>query len=658
MYEPQISTAEQIARGVAAAKGGAVRRTGTGYECRCPAHDDHDPSLSVSDGQNGPLVHCHAGCSQESVIGALRDLGLWHTKPRAKVEPMRPKGIPSAWHGKPLSILYTYATQSGEIVGYVARYEDPAGKEPIPFFQREGDRWKAGAQADPRTLYGLPSLAKPGPVYVVEGEKAADSMIRRGHACVTNQGGSKAAKKADCSPLAGRDVILWPDYDAPGVQHAKDCRAMLRGIASSVRMVDVQAMDPDEAGWDAADWDGVGNIPLADESTKPSAPAPVPREYRKRDSGAMKPISYNIHVLLSGLDCLGWDLLSDRPVWRQKPPFISENRLEIHDQDAVELAFFASDMLGADFKTAQALEAIEVTAKRNPFHPVQDYLRGLSWDGTPRLDSWMSDVFGVSETPYHAAVGAKFLIAAVARAMRPGCQMDTMLVLMGGQGIGKTTAVRDLLPEFSWYSETTESPANKDFYQALRGKWIVEIGELHSFKNADWTKIKQMLSARSDTYRASYAHFAKDYQRQCVFIGTTNDETWNRDSTGARRFWPVRCMEVNKDYLRAQRDQLWAEAMLRLDRGEDWWTVPDCEEHQDSVYQEDVWDSFLTDWILSRTQDSFTIGDILGEALNIERGMQKTSDEMRVGHLLRRLKFKRTRIMVNGTRKYVYQRPK
>jgi len=657
MYEPQISTAEQIARGIAAAKGGPIRRSGKGYGCRCPAHADKDPSLSVSDGQHGPLVHCHAGCSQESVIEALRDLGLWHTRPRAKVEPMRPRGIPGNWHGKPFLRLYTYATQTGEIVGYVARYEDANGKETIPFFQSEGDRWKAGAPAEPSPLYGLGSLSKGGPVYVVEGEKSADALIRRGYACVTSQGGSNAAKKADWSPLAGRDVIIWPDHDEPGKKYAATVRSCLRGIASSVRLVDVPRMNPDKPGWDAADWDGLGQIAIVDETPKTGA-AP---DFRVNNNGGMKAVTYNLVLLLGTpalCDTLGWDMLADKPVWRSKPPFLQEHRAEIHDQDAAEFAFWAAEQISADFKSSQALEAIEVTAKRHPFHPVQDYLRRLRWDGTPRLDSWLEDVFGVPSTPYHQAVGAKFLIAAVARAMRPGCQMDTMMVLMGKQGVGKTSAVRELLPDFAWYAETTESPANKDFYQSLRGKWIVEIGELHSFRNADWTKIKQMLSAKVDTYRASYAHFAKDYPRQCVFIGTTNDDTWNRDATGARRFWPVNVLDVNLDYVRHQRDQLWAEAFLRYTQGEDWWTVPveEAADVQDSVYETDPWQEPIRKWLAKCGLPYVTSTTVMIDGLQIEVSKVDLKGQRRVADCLKRLGYERIKKRVDGVPQWVFVR--
>ncbi|MHB1266417.1 MAG: virulence-associated E family protein [Acidithiobacillus ferriphilus] len=373
-------------------------------------------------------------------------------------------------------------------------------------------------------------------------------------------------------------------------------------------------------------------------------------EYRLSESSGMKALSYNLTVLLGTetlAGCLGWDLLADKPVWRKQPPFLRENRPEIHDQDAAEFAFWASERLGADFKSSQALEAIEVYAKRHPFHPVQEYLSGLSWDKVPRLDNWLSDAFGCTQDAYHLAVGKSFLIGCIARAMSPGCQMDTMLVLMGDQGLGKTSAVRSLMPDFSWYAETTESPANKDFYQGLRGKWIVEIGELHSFRNADWTKIKQMLSAKVDTYRPSYGHFTKDYPRQCAFIGTTNDDTWNRDATGARRFWPVRCTETNLDFIRSQRDQLWAEALHRYRGRESWWDVRQGEE-QKSVYEEDAWEVPIKAWVLKEGMRIFTPHEILTECLGFDISRYGLKEQNRVAQACRNLGFSHIRKRING----------
>ncbi len=646
MYEPQISTAEQIARGVAAAKGGAVRRTGTGYECRCPAHDDHDPSLSVSDGQSGPLVHCHAGCSQESVISALRDMGLWHARPRAKVEPMRPKGIPSAWHGMPFARVYPYTTQTGEIVGYVARYEDGnGGKEPIPFFQREGDRWKAGAAAAPRPLYGLPSLAKAGPVYVVEGEKSADALIRRGHACVTNQGGAKAAKKADWKPLAGRDVILWPDYDAPGVQHAKDCRAMLRGIASSVRTVDVQAMDPDKEGWDAADWDGVGNIPLVDE-------APAPRT--ASDNGSVKPHYGNAFRLLSTDERI-------RGHYRMNE-FTNEVEVDgkpVSDVEDVNVCIQMCMETDAKFTPDMVGKVLTSIAFAHAFHPVREYLQSLHWDGTPRIDRWLSDAFEVEATAYSMAVGKNTLIGAVARVMRPGCQMDTMLILEGEQGIGKTRAVRALAGQ-DWYCETIEKPGTKDFYQSLRGMWIVEMGELDSLRKSDVTRVKQVLSSTADNYRPSFGKRSVSFPRQNIFIGTTNETHYLIDPTGARRFWPVKCLSSNVDYIQAMRDQLWAEALHRFQKGEPWHEVPEDEarEQQDARYDADSLEDIVGAWVRNPETEltGFSMTDVLIKALNLETWQHSRQMQTRVGHILTRLGYLSKQETVGGVRVRLYRR--
>ncbi len=655
------TNAHDLAQSISSHLGGKLTKSSRGYTCRCPAHDDKTPSLSVSDGENGsPIVHCHAGCSQESVIAALKNLGLWQTvkkQNKAEIHPLRPKGVPEKWYSKPYSKAFPYITQDGEIIGYAVRFEDAEGKTVIPYFKRDGERWVAGAPEEPRTLYGLPSLKIPGPVYVCEGEKSADALTKRGHACVTSQGGSKAPGKSDWSPLAGRDVILWPDNDEPGHMYVETVRANIRGIAKSVRVVNIEAMNPTCQGWDAADWDGVGNIPLLQPvETVSVASGAVP--YRMSESGAMKPLASNLALLLGTpelSDCLGWDGLADQPAWRKKPPFLHEFRSELHDQDAPEFAYWAADRLGADFKSQSALEALLVHAKRHYWHPVRDYLAGLTWDKTPRIDSWISDVFGVPDSAYHQAVARSFLIAAVARVMSPGCQVDTMLVLMGDQGIGKSTAVRELLPDFDWYAETTETPGKLDFYQALRGKWIVEVGELNSFRNADWAKIKQMLSARKDTYRASYARFSKDYPRQCMFIGTTNEDEWGRDPSGARRFWPIRCLEANTDYIRAQRDQLWAEAYWRYTAGEGWWTVPDAKEHQESIRESDPWEAAILTWMIGKT-GFFSAMDIYLQALGGDTAARcSRSDEMRISHIMDILGVKRERPLINGRRVRVYR---
>lgn len=216
----------------------------------CPAHEDRNPSLSITE-QNGKLlVKCFAGCDQESVIQGLRDRGLWPDSPRT-----HNAGIPHHWHGKPRTGLWEYRGLKGELLGYVARFDGPDGKDVVPFFKRTGAGWKAGAAQTPRFLYGLHTLASHlGPILICEGEKATDAAQRLApdYACMTWPGGSKAVGKADFSPLSGRDVVVWPDADEPGRKAAQAILEALKRVgAGSVRIL--TPPDGKTEGWDAAD---------------------------------------------------------------------------------------------------------------------------------------------------------------------------------------------------------------------------------------------------------------------------------------------------------------------------------------------------------------------------------------------------------------------
>lgn len=206
----------------------------------------------------------------------------------------------------------------------------------------------------------------------------------------------------------------------------------------------------------------------------------------------------------------------------------------------------------------------------NSYNPVKDYLNGLVWDGTPRLDTLFIDYLGAEDSPYNRAVCRKAFTAAVARAMNPGCKFDNMLILAGPQGIGKST----LLDRMSkgWFNDSIRTFEGKAASELLQGVWIVEVAELDSFKNSDISRIKQFLSIREDRYRAAYGRHTQTYPRTCVLFGTTNITDFLQDTTGNRRFWPVDVGEglhtksVCRD-LDRELDQLWAEAMVRWQAG-------------------------------------------------------------------------------------------
>ena len=208
---------------------------------------------------------------------------------------------------------------------------------------------------------------------------------------------------------------------------------------------------------------------------------------------------------------------------------------------------------------------INDTARLNGFHPVRNYLDARQWDGTPRLDKWLSTYAGAEDNEYTQAVGALTLIAAVRRVRQPGCKFDEMPVLeQPQQGTEKSSALAVLAVQEDWF--TDDLPLNvegKRVIETLRGRWIVEASELSGMRKADVEHLKAMLSRRVDRARMAYGRLPTEAPRQCIIIGTTNKSEYLRDTTGNRRYWPVLIVRFDLDALRRDRDQLWAEAAAR-----------------------------------------------------------------------------------------------
>ena len=210
------------------------------------------------------------------------------------------------------------------------------------------------------------------------------------------------------------------------------------------------------------------------------------------------------------------------------------------------------------------------------FDPVQSYIKGLKWDGKPRLDTLFIDYLGAEDTSYTRTVTRKIMTAAIARAMKPGIKFDNMLILCGNQGVGKSSIMQVMagaLPIDGLFNNSIQTFEGKDALEMLRGAWLVVIDELQAFNRSEISTIKQYLSKTSDIYRAAYARNSKEYQRRCVFFGTTNEYDVLKDLTGNRRFWPVDTLKQAPTKrlfidLPAERDQIWAEARMRWMMGE------------------------------------------------------------------------------------------
>jgi predicted P-loop ATPase len=217
-------------------------------------------------------------------------------------------------------------------------------------------------------------------------------------------------------------------------------------------------------------------------------------------------------------------------------------------------------------------QVVKDAAWKNAHHPVLSYLQSLIWDHVPRIDRWLINYGGADDTEYIRAVGALVLIAAVKRVRQPGCKFDEMLVLESPQqGVLKSTALRVLCPNESWFSDDLPLGADaKQIIERTTGKWIIEASELHGSHQREAEHLKSFLSRQVDgPVRMAYDRLATEVPRQFVIIGTTNSVTgYLKDFSGARRFWPVRIVKFDVEALARDRDLLWAEAYHRELAGE------------------------------------------------------------------------------------------
>jgi putative DNA primase/helicase len=330
----------------------------------------------------------------------------------------------------------------------------------------------------------------------------------------------------------------------------------------------------------------------------------------------------------------------------------------VRDEDETTLNVEIARMYGIKAPTSLVGEAVGHVGNQHPFHGVLTYLDGLVWDETPRIDTWLIDRCAAEDTPLVREIGRCFLLSAVARVKQPGCKVDNVLILVGPQGIGKSTAFSILGGE--WFCDSAVDFASKDAYQQLPGVWIYELAELDSLRRAETSAIKAYISAQVDHYRPSYGRNIVDVPRQTIFVGSTNEIEFLRDPSGSRRFWPVAVLAIDLVGLAADRDQLWAEARVRFERGEVWWLSADAEAARavasEPFREVDAWEEPVGRWAAERAEP-FGIAEVLSGAVMIETGRQTKRDGMRVAGILGRLGFVKRRVRLGEGRPVMWTRP-
>lgn len=358
------------------------------------------------------------------------------------------------------------------------------------------------------------------------------------------------------------------------------------------------------------------------------------------------------------------EVLRTEPLWRPDRLYYDEflDRVMIanspvrewNDRDDSRVTLYMQEMVGMRTISSNLVnEAVKIVADERTRHCIKDWLYPVKFDGKSRIDYafetyWNADV--VTQPIDHVrAASANFFKGMIARIEKPGCKLDNMVVFEGGTGHRKSTALEVVGGD--WYASARGSAQEKDFLQSLPGKMIMEIAEMHTFSRAEIACVKGLMSTRIDRYRPSYGRSARDYPRQSIFAGTTNKYDWGDDETGLRRFWPIRCGKIDIESLRVDRNQLFAEALVRVKSGESWWEMPDSTLTVQAERQiEHPWMPKVEEWLSNPELNEITATDLLVNGVGKDHDKLTKADKSEAVRMLTLLGWT-IHVLRNGTGK-------
>ena len=329
---------------------------------------------------------------------------------------------------------------------------------------------------------------------------------------------------------------------------------------------------------------------------------------------------------------------------------------DYRDTDDTRIALWVSRAYGLEYSEAAISATTQLIGEENKRNPLIEWLDSIHWDGTPRLASWIIEATDCPDTELNRKMAEKWLIQAIARAYQPGCKADCVLILAGDQGAGKSTLFRTLATD-EYFADTPLDIGSANSYSQIARAWIYEVAELDSVRRSANSATKAFLSAQEDNFRPAYGRHAITIKRHVVFAGTTNEAQFINDMTGSRRYWPIKVNEVNLHWVRENKDQLWAEAIVAYRAGETWYLDKemDIKRHDFSkIYrQDDPWVEPITSYLMVH-RGHVTMTMVMEEGLKIERARMNRRDEMRISEILRELHYEKKRTTVDGKRKYVW----
>ena len=376
-------------------------------------------------------------------------------------------------------------------------------------------------------------------------------------------------------------LAVWNEFSAKGKKYKgiSDLRAhwVSFGPAPGKRLVTIASLETEQAA--TADEFPEGDAPVIESSglakRGPRAPMALDQdrsgEPRSNAANAMKVLTAWIH---DGSLPLAYDEFLGRAT-------LAGNTLTDADSERiwVMLQSKAGKLPTVSYDTT--CHAVNAAAQSNIVNCVKDWLVALEWDGKPRLATWIVDAFGSRQPPaYIAAVGRNWLVSMVARAFEAGAFVKSAIILESAQDVGKSSAFRALMPQRRWFAEMLADSSTKDCEQQLRGLWLGEFAEGWFLKRTDVGRLKQFIANDIDRYRVTYGRNEQEHPRRCVFVVSLNPEHdigYLKDQTGNCRFFPVKCTKIDIDYIKATRDQLFAEAVAEYRVSPRWWDWPEAE---------------------------------------------------------------------------------
>ena len=337
---------------------------------------------------------------------------------------------------------------------------------------------------------------------------------------------------------------------------------------------------------------------------------------------------------------------------------------ELSDDGCAVLRNLILSTYGFDPGKDHTREAANILCHENIFHPVRDYLVGLKWDNIPSIGSWLHIYLGAENNELNQAIGRIMLVAAVRRIRQPGAKFDTIVVLEGPQGLGKSTALKILAGDENFSDQEVLTLDAKAQAEALEGKWIYELCDLEGLSRADTNKVKAFASRDTDRARPAYGRFREDKPRQNIFVGTTNDDKYLRDMTGNRRFWPVKTGVIDLEALARDREQLWAEAAyweakdISIILAQELW--PAAAREQEERLETDPWLDELIDLKGGKVgvYERISTRSIFLNHLTMPVERQQTYHTKRLAQVMRKLGWEGPRLLKfeDGSTKRGYQR--